>query len=129
MHPEMLPTRRQMLSSSTQGVGGLALAFLLHQEGLLAAPTRPELAPQPYDLMPKNPPFAPRATAMISLFMQGGPSHIDLTDPKPALQKYDGKAFPGKIQYDNAAEASSRVLASPWKFARRGRSGIEISEL
>jgi hypothetical protein len=129
MHPDMLPTRRQMLSSSTQGVGGLALAFLLHQEGLLAAPSRPELAPTRYDLTPKKPHFAPKATAMISLFMQGGPSHIDLTDPKPGLAKYDGKAFPGTIQYDNAAEASSKVLACPWKFAKRGKSGIELSEL
>src|SRR4051794_12857560 len=130
MHPEMLPSRRQLLSSCTQGVGGLALAYLLHQEGLLAAPgTRPELAPRRYDLLPKKPHFAPKATAMISLFMQGGPSHIDLTDPKPAMAKYDGKAFPGKIQYDNAAEASSKVMATPFKFAKRGKSGIELSEL
>jgi Protein of unknown function (DUF1501) len=66
---------------------------------------------------------------MISLFMQGGPSHIDLFDPKPALEKYDGKPFPGTIKYDNAAEASSKVLASPWKFKKHGKSGIELSEL
>src|SRR5262249_55301506 len=54
---------------------------------------------------------------------------IDLLDPKPTLTKYDGKPFPGDIKYDNAAEASSHVLASPWKCARHGRSGIEVSEL
>ncbi|MFO0844934.1 MAG: DUF1501 domain-containing protein [Gemmataceae bacterium] len=122
-------SRRQLLSRSTLGVGGLALAWLLNEEGLLANPTRPELAPRRFDLAPKPPHFAPKAKAMISLFMQGGPSHLDLTDPKPALRKYDGRPFPGQIQYDNAAEASSKVLACPWKFERRGRCGIEVSEL
>ncbi|MFO0876047.1 MAG: DUF1501 domain-containing protein [Gemmataceae bacterium] len=125
-----LLSRRQMLSASTMGVGGLALACLLRDEGLLASTTtRPELLPRRFDLKPKKPHFAPKAKAMISLFMQGGPSHLDLTDPKPALEKYDGKAFPGKIQYDNAAEASSKVLASPWKFKKRGQCGIELSDL
>ena len=66
---------------------------------------------------------------MISLFMQGGPSHLDLFDPKPTLDRYNGRPFPGTIQYDNAAEASAKVLASPWKFRKRGQSGIEISAL
>src|SRR5262249_42551331 len=96
---------------------------------LLAEPTRPELGPRSYDLAPKAPHFRPRARAMISLFMQGGPSHIDLLDPKPALAKYDGKPFPGEVKYNNAAGASARVLASPWKFARHGQSGTEVSEL
>jgi hypothetical protein len=66
---------------------------------------------------------------MISLFMQGGPSHLDLFDPRPALAKHDGKTFPGTIKYDNAAEASAKVMASPWKFRKHGKSGIELSEL
>ncbi len=129
MHPTAFPSRREWLQASTLGVGGLALAWLLNEEGLLAAPSRPELAPRRFDLTPKQPHFAAKARAMISLFMQGGPSHIDLTDPKPALAKLDGKPFPGKIKYDNAAEASSKVLASPWKFRRCGKSGLELSEL
>jgi hypothetical protein len=122
-------TRRELLSSATLGIGGIALAWLLNEEGLLAAPARPELLPRRFDLKPKKTHFAPRATAMISLFMQGGPSHIDLTDPKPALAKLEGKPFPGRIKYDNAAEASAKVLASPWKFRKCGSSGIELSEL
>jgi hypothetical protein len=122
-------TRRELLSSATLGIGSIALAWLLNEEGLLAAPSRPELVPHRFDLKPKKTHFAPRATAMISLFMQGGPSHLDLTDPKPALAKLDGQPFPGRIKYDNAAEASSKVLASPWKFRKCGNSGIELSEL
>src|SRR5581483_8537217 len=63
------------------------------------------------------------------LFMQGGPSHIDLLDPKPLLARYEGQPFPGTIKYDNAAQASAKVLACPWRFRRCGQSGIEVSEL
>src|SRR5262245_55393891 len=122
-------SRRDWLRSSTFGVGSVALAWLLKNERLLAEPVKPEFERHAFDFRPKNPPFAPRATAMISLFMQGGPSHVDLTDPKPELQKYDGKPFPGSIKYDNAAEASSRVLGCPWKFQKHGKSGTEVSEL
>src|ERR671914_396668 len=93
-------TRRHFLASNLMGIGGLALAWLLKEEGLLASPPRPEVQPRSYDLAPRPPHFAPRARAMISLFMQGGPSHIDLLDPKPVLAKYDGKPFPGEVKYD-----------------------------
>jgi hypothetical protein len=122
-------TRRHFLAASTAGLGGVALAWLLNEDRLLAEPARPDLAPRHFDLTPKPTHFPPRARAMISLFMQGGPSHIDLLDPKPALARYDGRPFPGTIRYDNAAEASAKVLASPWRFRRHGQSGTEISEL
>jgi len=61
--------------------------------------------------------------------MQGGPSQVDLLDPKPLLNKLHLKKFPGKIKYDNAAEASSRVLGSPWKFQQYGQGGTDVSEL
>ncbi len=111
------------------GLGGLALAWLLREEGLLAAPVRPELQPLHFDLSPKPTHHAPKARAMISLLMIGGPSQIDLFDPKPGMAKWDGQPFPEEIHYDNAAEASSKVLASPWKFHRRGQCGMELSEL
>ncbi len=127
--PDGMLSRRELLGSSTFGVGSVALAWLLNEERLLAAPTRPELQKQHFDLKPQPAHFPPRARAMISLFMQGGPSHIDLLDPKPVLGKYDGKPFPGTIKYDNAAQASSKVLASPWKFRKHGQCGTEVSEL
>ncbi len=123
------PTRRQVLHGSTLGMGSLALSWLLQSQGLRAEPIRPELAPRKYDLLPKHPPAVPRATSMISIFMQGGPSQIDLFDPKPKLNELDGQTFPGDIKYDNAAQASSKVLGCPWKFARHGECGMELSEL
>jgi hypothetical protein len=125
----MTHTRRHFLASGTFGLGSLALAWLLKQDNLLAAPPKPELEPRHFDLKPKKPHFEPKARAMISCFMQGGPSHLDLFDPKPEMAKYDGKPFPGTIKYDNAAQSSSRVLASPWKFAKHGQCGTEVSEL
>jgi len=61
--------------------------------------------------------------------MQGGPSHIDLFDPKPELTKRHLQNFTGDIKYDNAAESSAKLLGSPWKFSPRGACGMELSEL
>ena len=122
-------SRREFLSSSTFGVGSVALAWMLQSDQLLAEPVRPELQVKKFDLRPKSPHFSPRAKAMISLFMQGGPSHIDLFDPKPELNRLDGQKFPGEIKYDNAAQASSKVLGCPWQFAKHGQCGMDVSEL
>lgn len=111
------------------GIGSLALAWLMNQDRLRAAPPKPELGPKRFDLMPRTPHHEPKAKAMISLFMQGGPSHIDLFDPKPELEKLDGKPFPGSIKYDNAAQASSKVMPAIWKYAKHGKAGIDVSEL
>jgi hypothetical protein len=126
---QLFCSRRHFVKAGSFSLGSLALAWLLREEGLLAAPLKPPMGPQSFDLTPKTPAFVPRARAMISLFMMGGPSHIDLFDPKPGMAKYDGKPFPGDIQYDNAAEASSKVFASPFQFAHHGESGMELSEL
>jgi hypothetical protein len=124
-------TRRHFLASNAMGVGGLALAWLLNEDNLLAAPaTKPDLEKRTYDLTPKPANFEPRAKAMISLFMGGGPSHIDLLDPKPFMKRYDGSTFPGEgLTFDNAGGATATVMASPWKFQRYGQSGIELSTL
>jgi hypothetical protein len=122
-------SRRHFLAANALGIGSVALAWLLNEDRLLAEPARPELEPHKYDLTPKTPHRPARARAMISLFMQGGPSHLDLLDPKPVLTRYNGRKFPGVIKYDNAAQASAKVLASPWKFQKHGGSGTEVSEL
>jgi len=109
------------------GLGSVALSWLLQNESSFARPFPGES--ESFNLLPKQPFEQPKAKAMISMFMQGGPSHIDLMDPKPLLKKFAGKPFPGKIKYDNAAQASSTVLDCPWKYSRCGESGMEISEL
>ena len=110
------------------GMGGVALAWLLQREGLLAKLVKNEPGAV-HNLLPKKPHHPPKAKAMVSFFMQGGPSHMDLCDPKPMLDKWGGKDFPEKIKYDNAAQASSKVLPSFWKFKKHGQSGMDFSEL
>ncbi|SIO22861.1 Protein of unknown function [Singulisphaera sp. GP187] len=122
-------SRRHFLARQSMGIGSLALTWLLNQEGALAAPAKPDFVRPVYDLTPKTPPAPPRARAMISLFMQGGPSHLDLFDPKPELTKRNGTSFTGDIKYDNAGQASAKLLGSPWKFQRHGQCGMELSEL
>lgn len=120
-------SRRHLLGKSALGISSLALAWLGQREGLLARPM-PSLVERTYDNLPKKPAQPPRARAMISLFMGGGPSHLDLFDPKPALKKYAGQPFPGKdIKYDNAGQASSIVMPCPWDFQRCGQSGMELN--
>ena len=104
----MLETRRSILHRSAYGIGGIALATLLQEQGLLATSER--AATQHYDLKPKQPHGFGQAKAMISMFMQGGPSHMDLFDPKPELTRLDGKEFPGEVKYDDAAGASREVM-------------------
>ena len=93
-------------------MGTIALATLLREQGLLA---NPELAgkPQHFDLTPKPSHGFGQAKAMISMFMQGGPSHIDLFEPKPELVKLDGKNFPGEVKYDDAAGVYRKLLGRP----------------
>jgi hypothetical protein len=123
-----MQTRRHFLHSS-YGLGSIALATLLQEQGALANPALAGANPQHFDTLPKAPRSFGRAKAMISMFMQGGPSHMDLFDPKPMLTKYDGKDFPGEVKYDDAAGASREVMGSPWKFSKHGQSGMDFSEL
>jgi hypothetical protein len=130
MNPSFICSRRHFLQANSFSLATLALASLLKDDGLLAAPVKPLIpGEETFDLLPKKPHFEPKAKAMISLFMMGGPSQMDLFDPKPMLTKYHGEKFPGEIRYDNLAEASSKCFGSPWKFEKHGQSGLEISEL
>src|SRR5882672_10296910 len=86
-------SRRDFLFRAGEGIGGLAFAYLLNQDGLLAAGC--ENVPgvlSPFS--PKAPHFKPRAKNVISLFMCGRVSHLDTFDPKPALDKYHGRPLP-----------------------------------
>ena len=122
-------TRRRFLADNAMGIGSIALAWLMQQESLRAAPRLLPKDARSHDLTPKTPHFTPTATAMISLFQHGGPSHVDLTDPKPELTRLSGTDYPGDIQYSFVNRASKALFGSPWQFAPRGECGTEISEL
>lgn len=121
--------RRQFCQAGAFSLAPLALASLLQQEKARAEPVKPNIGRQQFTLQNRPPTQQPRATAMISLFMQGGPSQVDLLDPKPTLSRMDGQKFPGKIKYDDVGGASSKILGSPWRFRPYGECGTEVSEL
>ena len=111
------------------GIGTVALGWLLNRDKLLATPPAVPRGEQSFDLTPKQPHHTPKAQAMISLFMHGGPSHMDLTDPKPELQRMNGKTYQGDIQFSDFKNGSKRLMGSRWKFHKHGECGTEISEL
>src|SRR5580698_3353442 len=105
-----LPTsRREFLSRNALGIGSVALAWLLKEERLLGMPANvPKKAPS-FDLKPKAAQKEPQANAMISLFMHGGPPHMDLTEPKPLLSKFSGTNYSGDVTYSFVAAASKKL--------------------
>ena len=127
MNTDFLP-RRGFFNSVGQGLAGIALADLLARNGTALERQTQVTPPRPFDLTPKTPHFAPQAKSVIQLFMHGGPSQVDLLDPKPALEKYDGQKFPGVIDVQQPEEAGG-ILKSPFKFAKYGQSGIEVSDI
>jgi hypothetical protein len=122
-------TRREFLAQNAMGVGGVALAWMLQQDQLLANPAKPIDRPTSFDLKPKPTARPAQAQAMISLFMHGGPSHVDLFDPKPELSRLDGQDYTGEVVYSFVNRASKKLLGSPWKFTQCGAAGTAISEL
>jgi hypothetical protein len=106
-------------------MGAMGLTALMGQAGLLAGQGRAGESLSP--LAPKAPQFPGRAKRIIHFFLNGGPSHVDTFDPKPALDKHAGKALPnGNLQTERK---TGTAFPSPFKFNRYGKSGIEISEL
>jgi hypothetical protein len=111
-----------MLRQCGMGMGGIALAKLMHEAGALAADNR-----QVNPLAPHGPHFGAKAKRVIHLFMNGGPSHLDTFDPKPSLEKYAGKPLPtANLRTERKTGAA---FASPFAFRKYGKSGIEVSEL
>jgi hypothetical protein len=114
MVPVQPISRRDVLRNTALGFGALALADLLHAADVPASA--------------KAPHFAPRAKRVIFLFMKGGPSHIDTFEPKPLLDRDDGKPYPGERPRVVFAKTGN-LLRSPWKFKQYGQCGSPVSEL
>ena len=118
---DMFLTRRRFLERCGMGFGGLALGGLLGAQGgasTAAAATTAHM---------RGPHFPGRAKRVIHLFMNGGPSHIDTFDPKPELDRWDGRELP----MDNlrTERPTGAGMKSPFSFSQHGQSGMKISEL
>jgi hypothetical protein len=115
-------SRRDLLTRCGTGLGMLALADLWASED---REVKPLGSHDP--LAPKAPHFPGKAKAVVHLFMNGGPSHVDTFDPKPLLDTLHGKPLPaGNLRTERKTGAAMR---SPFKFVKRGESGIEVSDL
>jgi hypothetical protein len=119
-------SRRQALQEAACGFGSLALNSILANDPLFAAATGG--SPRSFDLKPKVPDFPSRAKRVIFIYVGGGPSTIDMFDPKPTLRKFDGKPAPFEIK-GRALNGSQQVMASPWEFQKCGQSGRDVSNL
>jgi hypothetical protein len=117
-----LLSRRDLFRSIPGGICGAALASLLNADSLRAG--------APYtDLAPRKPHFPAKAKAVIHLFQNGGPSQMDLFDPKPELDRLHGKTYAEKLAGEiEFVQSAGAIMRSPFKFARRGTCGAPVSE-
>src|SRR6516165_5124507 len=121
-------SRRQMLMRCANGFGAVALTALL-TERAFGSTLRP--APVANPLAPRSAHHAAKATQVIFLYMDGGPSQVDTFDPKPRLEREDGKPIKMKPPPTQFIPHNTfpKVLRSPWKFHCHGQSGTPVSEL
>jgi len=115
-------TRRELLTRCGMGLGAYGLAALLG-DGVLGSGATARAASS---MSPKGPHFTARAKHVIHIFMNGGISHVDTFDPKPSLAKYAGQELPTNLRTERKTGAA---LPSPYKFARHGESGIDVSDI
>lgn len=121
-----MSSRREFLFHGGSGLGRLALASLLSERATASA----QDARNP--LAERTPDTQATARNVIFLFMQGGPSHLESFDDKPALARYDGTLLPESLRNFDLAQintADARVMATQFPFRRHGRSGLSISSL
>ena len=119
-----IQSRRMFLRDSAGGIGTIALAHLLGQEGRAATADNPLAVQKPH--------LHAKAKNVIFLFMEGAPSQMDLFDPKPELQKWHGKPLPPSMTKDLKLafiKPTASVLGSPFTFQKHGQCGMELSEL
>src|SRR5690349_3067583 len=124
MESRHLLTRRQMLQTSGFGFGSLALTYLLNEQASAAAHA-PAIA---HNLKARAGHFPAQARAMVHFMQNGGPSQMDLFERKPELQKRGGQPIPRSVETYQKGN-TEKILASPFQFHRRGRCGMELSEV
>jgi hypothetical protein len=120
MHPPLF-SRRHFLSRAGAGFGAIALNALLAEQARATAVSANPLVPRPGH-------FPARAKRCVFLYMPGGPSHIDMYDPKPRLTKEHGQPLPfAKPGLEHTK--TGNLFGSPWKFSQHGQSGLPFSDL
>jgi hypothetical protein len=123
MHPLSF-TRRDLFRSIPGGICGAALASLLDADHTRAESTAPHT-----DLKPRKPHFPAKAKAVIHLFQNGGPSQMDLFDPKPELDRLHGKTYADKLAGEiEFVQSAGAIMRSPFKFAKHGKCGAPVSD-
>ena len=117
-------SRREFFSQAGSGLAGIALASMMSADSQAAA----SKAVDP--MLPKEPHFKPKAKSVIWLFMEGGPSHIDLFDPKPKLNELHGQPLPASFGKPITAmgTANNSIMGSPRKWKQYGKSGMWVSD-
>jgi hypothetical protein len=129
LHQHLLQSRRDFLATSASGLGTLAVASLLRDEGLLAAEANSD-ASNP--LAPRPPHFAPKAKACICIYLEGAPSQLDLFDPKPKLNDLNGKPLPESmtknVRFAFIKKESARLMGTPRTFKKYGGCGMDLSD-
>ncbi|MEX1039765.1 MAG: DUF1501 domain-containing protein [Pirellulaceae bacterium] len=123
-------SRRNFVFNSLWGVGAFALANLLQAEEP-GTDRETELAPDP--LVPRKPHFAPKAKNCIYIYLEGGPSQMDLYDPKPRLNELDGQPLPESLlenmQFAFLQKETARIMGTSRKFSKHGQCGMDFSDL
>src|SRR5881394_3939715 len=123
-HHWQVSSRRQFFQRAGSGLASIALAGMLNQDGLYASPTLAD------PLAPKKPHHEPKAKSIIWLFMEGGPSHVDLFDPKPKLTEMNGQPMPASFGKPITAmgTANNTLMGSKRTFKQYGESGLWVSD-
>lgn len=124
----MSPNRRELLQSLGSGFGTLALAGVLEQAGLLSSAQAAQTSRGVNPLSPRQTHFPAKAKAVIQLCQNGGPSQMDLFDHKPELSKRSGQPHPEQVEVFQLGNKNV-LLGTPFKFAKHGQCGMELSEL
>ncbi len=131
MHKHQLASRRRLLVDTARGLGGIALASLLHEQGLLAdakSPLRPQIDPsEPFAARDAHLPA--KAKNVLMIFCSGACSQIDTFDYKPELIKRHGEPMPGADKLITFQGGQGNLTKSPWKFKPRGECGKMVSDL
>ena len=123
-HHWNVSSRREFFTRAGSGLAGIALASMLAEEGTRSRGHRDPLAP-------KKPHHPPTAKSVIFLFMEGGPSHVDLFDPKPLLTKLDGQPIPasiGKPKQTAQGTGDNTLMAPKRTWKQYGQSGMWVSD-